>query len=138
MKKIIITSAVTVVLGLLIAFGPHYLFKVCFTGCCSMPWCVYSAYAETGVGLFIAATGLCMLVFTDRKTHLGMAVGIFLGGVVSLLIPHALIGGCGGMAMDCNRVAFPALTVIGTVVMVFSAFIIAVYAIPAKVRERQA
>jgi len=131
MKKSYIASAVVVVLGALIAFGPHFLFKVCFSGCCGNV-CNFSAYAETGVGLFIAAMGLCMTVYSDPKIHQGLLLGIFFAGVVSLLIPHAIIGGCGGMTMDCRRVAFPALTVEGTLVIVTSAFLLAVHLIPGK------
>jgi len=131
MKKNYITSAIPVILGLLIAFGPHYIFKVCPSGCCAN-LCNYSAHAETGAGLIIAALGLCMMIYTDPKVRLGMVLGIFFAGIVSLLIPHALIGGCAGMAMNCRRVTFPILTFIGALVLVYSAFVAAVYLIPGK------
>jgi hypothetical protein len=125
MKKSVIFGAVVIALGLLIGLGPQFLFKVCEAGCCGN-LCNISAQAETGVGLFIIALGVCLMVYTDPKTQLGLFIGIFLAGIVALAIPHALIGGCGGMTMDCRRVAFPALTIESTVLLVFSAIMMAV------------
>jgi hypothetical protein len=124
MKKNIIISAVVIALGLLIGLGPQFLFKVCEAGCCGN-LCNISAQAEIGVGLFIIAVGICLIVYTDPKTQLGLLIGTFLTGIVALAVPHALIGGCGGMTMDCRRVAFPALTVESVILLVFSAVAIA-------------
>jgi len=131
MKKSYIVSAITTILGLFIALGPHLLFKVCFSGCCGNV-CNFTAFAEVGVGLFIAAAGLVLAVYSDPKIQIGLLLGVFFAGIISLLIPHALIGGCGGMTMDCRRVAFPALTVEGALVVAFSSFMLAVHLIPGK------
>ena len=164
MKKAIISGAIVIVLGLLIALGPQFLFKVC----APMPvteeaesvtehsadaesaaeqsaeapdnadpprvvsyaysHCHWSAQAEIGLGLLIVALGGCMLVFTDRKTHLGLLIGIALASIIALAVPHFLIGGCRNIAMKCHRVAFPALTVESAVLLVFSAIMITVIA----------
>jgi len=127
MKKIIIISAVIIALGLLIALGPQFLFKVCLHEGDSFPRCHWSARAEIGIGFLIAALGVCMIVFTETKTRLGLSIGVFLSGIIALSIPHALIGGCGMMAMQCRKVAFPALTVESVVLLVFSAVIVVIY-----------
>jgi hypothetical protein len=154
MKKAVISGAAVLVLGLLIALGPQFLFKVCGqtmaaaaagemadccavpeeSGCCapaasSLPVCHWSARAEIGIGLLIAALGACMIVFTDPKTQLGLLIGVFMASLVALAIPHALIGGCGSMAMKCRRVAFPALTVESVILLIFSAVMVVVVAI---------
>jgi len=126
MKRSIIFGSVVIVLGLLIALGPRFLFKVCAHGENGYPHCHWSAQAELGMGFLIAALGICMIVFTDHKTHLGLLIGIFLTGIIALFIPHALIGGCGMMTMQCRKVAFPAITAESVVLLVFSA-VIAVY-----------
>ena len=120
MKKSVIFGSVVIVLGLLIALGPQFLFKVCSHDD-SYLRCYWSAQAEIGLGLLIAALGFCMIVFADPKTHMGLLIGIFLAGIIALFIPHALIGGCGMMTMQCRKVAFPALTVESIVLLVFSA-----------------
>jgi hypothetical protein len=149
MNKTVIISAVVMALGLLIALGPQFLFKVCDPNmsssanadaddccaepaqndCCgtaasSLPICHWSARAEIGIGLLIVALGACMIVFTDPKTHLGLLIGTFLASIVALGIPHSLIGGCATMTMRCRRVAFPALTIESIVLLVFSAIMI--------------
>jgi len=124
MKKVIISGAVITVLGLLIAFGPQFLFKVCSTSCSccgDIPTCHWTARAEIGIGLLIAALGLCCIVINDSKVQLGLMIGIFFSGIIAIAIPHALIGGCGMKTMACHRVAFPALTIIGGVLLAGSA-----------------
>jgi hypothetical protein len=153
MKKAIITGSAAIVLGLLIALGPQFLFKVCSqtmasgaggetadccavpeeSGCCasatsSVPVCHWSARAEVGIGLLIAALGACMIVFTDSKTQLGLLIGVFMASLVALAIPHTLIGGCGSMAMACRRVAFPALTVESVILLIISAIMVVIIA----------
>jgi len=151
MKKAIISGTIVMVLGLLIALGPKFLFKVCNSNmastestedccvkpeqssCCgpsasSLPVCNWSARAEIGMGLLIAALGACMLVFPDQKTHLGLLIGIFFSSIIALGIPNFLIGGCAAMTMRCHKVAFPALTIESAVLLVFSAILITIIA----------
>jgi hypothetical protein len=118
MKNRIISGAVTVVLGLLIAFGPQFIFKVCSFVEDNFPRCHWSAQAEIGMGMIIAALGVCLIVLDEEKTRLGLTIGILLADIIVLFIPHKLIGGCGMMTMDCRRVAFPALSLIGGLLLV--------------------
>jgi uncharacterized membrane protein len=129
MKKEIIFGVIVILLGLFIALGPQFLFKVCGHGEESMPHCHWSAQAEIGMGLLIVALGACMLVFIDPKTHLGLIIGVFMASLIALAIPHFLIGGCGMMSMQCRKIAFPALTVESIVLLLFSAVMITLNAI---------
>jgi hypothetical protein len=135
MKKVIIFGSVVIVLGLLIALGPQYLFKVCAHGEGSFPLCHWSARAEIGIGLLIACLGACMLVFTDPKTHLGLAIGTFLAGIIALALPLMLIGGCGMATMQCRKVAFPALTAESIALLVFSAIMVIVITLQKPVQK---
>jgi hypothetical protein len=110
---------------LFIVLVPQFLFKLCGHSESGYPHCHWTGQAELGIGFLIAALGVCMIVFRDPKTHTGLAIGIFLAGIIALAIPHTLIGGCGMMTMQCRKVAFPALTVEGIVLLVFSAVMIA-------------
>jgi len=137
MKKVIISGGIITVLGLFIAFGPQFLFKVCSTSCSccgDIPTCQWTARAEIGIGMLIAALGLCFIVLNDSKTQLGLMIGVFLSGIVALAIPHALIGGCEMKTMACHRVAFPAITVICAVLLIGSA----VYTILTEFRKSPA
>jgi hypothetical protein len=135
MKRGIITDSIVIVLGLLIALGPQFLFKVCAVHDGTFPLCHWTAQAEIGLGMLVTALGFCFIIFSDLNTQLGLAIGIFMTGIIVLGIPHALIGGCAVKTMFCRRVAFPALTIEGVVLLVYSAFLV-VYIEKAKQIKR--
>ena len=125
MKKTVICGSSAVVLGLLIFLGPIHLFKACDTGCCSAyPDCLWTIQAELGMGMAITAMGACILLFNDRKTQLGLAIGIFLTGLFTLLNMHVIMRGCASLDMPCHRVTFPALTAITSLLLAGSAVFI--------------
>ncbi|MDR2178011.1 MAG: DUF4418 family protein [Treponema sp.] len=120
MKNRIISGGVTAALGLLIALGPQFLFKVCPVGDMIMK-CHWSAQAEIGVGALIAILGIALTVFANHNIRLGLTIGIFLSGALALLVPHGLIGGCAMHSMACRKIAFPAITVISILLLTGSA-----------------
>jgi len=117
MKKRII-GIVFIALGLLLALGPQFLFKVCEPMGDMIMKCHWSARAEIGVGALIAALGIALIIFTCTRIRLGLVIGIFLSGINALLIPYALIGGCTMHTMPCRKIAFPAITVISILVII--------------------
>jgi len=123
-KKNLLCGAVVIVLGLLIALGPEFLFKVCSAHGSTFHLCHWSARAELGIGMLIAALGICLIVFSDLKTQLGLYIGIFFSSIIALSIPNALIGGCNIKTMACRRVAFPAITIISIIALVFSVIMV--------------
>jgi hypothetical protein len=124
MKNRIISGGGAIVLGLLIALGPQFLFKVCPVGDMIMK-CHWSAQAEIGVGALIAALGIALIVFAGPKTRLGLTIGIFLAAVLALLIPHTLIGGCVNHTMPCRKISFPAITAISILLLITAALNVA-------------
>lgn len=121
MKKNILSGVVVIIFGLLIALGPQLLFKVCAHGEGGFPLCHWSARAETGIGLLIAALGICLIIFPDPQTRRGLFIGIFFAGIVALFVPHTLIGGCAAETMACRKTAFPAITAESALLIIFSA-----------------
>ena len=114
MKRIIGIGIITV--GILLALGPQFLFKVCDTDPNIMR-CHWTAQAEIGIGGIIALLGIAMFIFADIKIRLGLSIGILLSGICALLVPHVLIGGCSTASMACNTTAFPAITVISILLL---------------------
>jgi hypothetical protein len=109
---------VIIILGLLVILGPQFLFKVCNATEENFPRCYWSARAEIGIGIIITALGICTLLFLDEaRIGLGLSIGIFFTGIVALLIPYTLIGGCTMMSMRCQRIAFPFLRIICIVLL---------------------
>jgi hypothetical protein len=122
MKNRIVSGGAAISLGLRIALGPQFLFKVCPVVNGRIMKCHWSAQAETGVGALIVALGIALIVFASPKTRLGLSIGIFLSAVLALLVPHALIGGCAMHFMPCRIITFPAITVISILLLIMAAF----------------
>jgi hypothetical protein len=122
MKNRIISGGAAIIAGLLIALGPRFLFKVCPVVGDMFMKCHWSAQAEIGVGAVIAALGIALVIFSNPQTRLGLTIGIFLSGILALLIPHALIGGCSVHSMACRKITFPAITVISILLLAGMAF----------------
>ena len=72
------------------------------------------------MGALIAMLGLAVIMFGEPKTRQGLNIGVFFAAIMVLCIPHALIGGCGMMSMACRKTAFPAITLIGAVLLLYS------------------
>jgi hypothetical protein len=118
MKNRIITGVAAIVAGLLIALGPQYMFRLCpQTADGHWMTCHYTGNAEIGVGLLIAVLGAALLLFSSPRTRLGLSLALALTGVLALLLPTVLIGGCMMETMACRRVTFPALTVLSSLVL---------------------
>jgi hypothetical protein len=122
MKIRIIGGVAAIVLGLLISLGPQFLFKVCEPMGENFMNCHWTAQAEIGVGALIAALGIALTLFASPKTRLGLVIGILLSGILALLIPHILIGGCSMPSMPCRKIAFPAITVISILLLISGLF----------------
>ncbi|GHT51212.1 hypothetical protein FACS1894102_7110 [Spirochaetia bacterium] len=119
MKKRIISGGV-ILFGLLIVLGPHFLFKACDIDEENIPRCYWSVQSEIGIGMIITMLGICFIIFADSRTRFGLTIGIFFASIVALLIPNVLIGGCGMMSMACRRVAFPFLSIVSIMALLWS------------------
>jgi hypothetical protein len=123
MKNRIISGGAVIISGLLIALGPQFLFKVCPVVDGMYMRCHWTAQAEIGIGgPLIAALGIALIFSASSKIRLGLTIGIFLSGVLALLIPHVLIGGCPMHGMPCRKITFPAITVISILLLAGMAF----------------
>jgi hypothetical protein len=75
--------------------------------------CHWTAQAEIGVGMLIALLGFLLICCPVKDIRLGITAGMCGAGILALLFPHVLIGGCQAESMACNTTAFPILSVLG-------------------------
>jgi len=121
MKKRITVGTLFIILGLLISFGPSTIFAVCGPmddG--KFMKCHWTARAELGIGLGIVLLAVLSIVFASKEVRAGLLLGIATLSLISVLIPTALIGVCGGEHMQCNALTRPALLVIGVISIVIA------------------
>jgi len=121
MKNTIIFCILIIITGLVIALGPQYIFKGCPAGCCGgNTICHWSIKLMLAVGMIVTALGAFCFVYSDPKIQLGMTIGIFLTGIISLLALHVIIGGCEIKSMNCNLIVIPILTGLSILAIIIS------------------
>ena len=111
MKNRILISVLFFIIGALIAIGPFTLFKVCDASEMIMK-CHWSARAEIGIGIIIAAAGVFYFFLKDWQARLVISGLSLVVSIVAILIPAVLIGGCGNKMMACRSLSFPSLYLI--------------------------
>ncbi|MDR2105639.1 MAG: DUF4418 family protein [Deferribacteraceae bacterium] len=120
MKNRIISGVAGVVGGGLLSLGPQYIFRVCgLIPDGAIMRCHWSAQAEIGVGGLIFALSIFLFVSKNPVSRSAYSVSIALTGVLALLIPNYLLGGCMHPEMACRTTAFPAITVISILIILF-------------------
>lgn len=96
----------TIVVGVLLAAGPQFLFKVCPVGDKPMK-CFYTAKALIAVGVILAVVGALQLLAKQAESKRLLAITGAVVCVMSILFPTVLIGRCMKPDMACNVLTFP-------------------------------
>ena len=117
-----IAAAGTILVGLLLALGPQFLFRPCPTTEKVMK-CFWSCRALIVVGCVAALVGLLLLAARSAETRKALNVVAFALFLGAILIPTVVIGGCVKEDMACKLVTFPithSLSVVGLVLQIVS------------------
>lgn len=129
MGRVKFLAVLLLVLGVLIAVTPRYIFPVCeYKGLRMMTQgggytpmrCFYTGRAELGLGLLTVLLSIFLLLSTQRETQIYLSLSLALVFSLSLLIPFWLIGICQGPTMPCRVGTWPALLLEGGFGLVFS------------------
>ncbi len=121
MKNRLLSGITVALLGLLIALVPVCIFPTCskaietLAGGTVPMRCFWSGQAEIGIGLLILCGGVLLSVFKSPLTRMGVSWMLALTGVLGLLIPTLLIGGCEMATMPCRMTTFPAIIVLSLI-----------------------
>ncbi|MEY8352695.1 DUF4418 family protein [Lachnospiraceae bacterium 54-53] len=127
MKSRFISGIAVAVSGLLIVLVPVCIFPTCSgvietaAGGTVPMKCFWSGRAEMGVGFLILCSGILLLFFQSPLVRLGISIMTALAGLLGILIPSLLIGGCEMSTMACRMGTFPAVTLLGVLTVVFGA-----------------
>lgn len=129
MGRVKFLAVLLLVLGVLIAVTPRYIFPVCeYKGLRIMTQgggytpmrCFYTGRAELGLGLLTVLLSIFLLLSTQRETQIYLSLSLALVFSLSLLIPSWLIGICQSPTMSCRVGTWPALLLEGGFGLVFS------------------
>ncbi|MBZ9634749.1 DUF4418 family protein [Clostridium sp. FP1] len=121
MKKSVIYGISFIIIGALLAIGPHTLFAVCPKGEKIMK-CWWSAQAEISIGIMLIVAGITILSFKSEEIQFGICIMTTALGVMAILIPSVLIGGCMKKTMMCQSMTFPCIYIIGGLTTAASIF----------------
>lgn len=111
-------------LGILIAIVPQFIFPVCdgsietASGKQVPMRCHWTAVAELGTGALIAIGGILLLMVKEPGTQLGISLMTLFSAVLALLFPVWLIGVCPSPLMPCHAGTLPALVLLSLFTMV--------------------
>lgn len=117
MKNRLLSGIAVAVLGLLTALVPVCIFRTCpkvietAAGGTVPMKCFWSGQAEIGIGLLVLCGGMLFVVFKSPLTRMGISMMTALTGILGILVPTALIGGCEMVTMTCQMTTFPALII---------------------------
>lgn len=145
-NRIFILAGIFVILGLLIAITPWYLFPICGAGSSSAASsgmtmgtesshqmamtsgthmkCWYTGEAETGVGAILVLTGLALLVLQRRVPQKVFGILAIILGIGTVLIPTIIIGVCKAPDAPCRTGTLPALVLFGILTLITGLYLV--------------
>ena len=124
MKTNRLTSGLcTIVTGLLLAFGPWFLFRTCGADVKVMK-CFWSCKAELALGILFVILGIFTVTMKDGEDIRRMSAMSVAMSVTAVCIPAFIIGGCMKPDMACRVSTFPSIYVISAINSIVQAVII--------------
>ncbi|HEX3077164.1 MAG TPA: DUF4418 family protein [Lachnospiraceae bacterium] len=120
-KKKFILPIIYLIAAILYIFGPLSIFKICEAGDHPMK-CYWSSKAEIGVALILVVVAVLYYFSKTTREKTVLAILATALGIVAILIPSVLIGGCGMKTMPCQKSTFPAYYVTSAILIVISIF----------------
>jgi hypothetical protein len=114
-----ITSILYVLASILLVVGPQTIFKVCKLE--EIPKkCYWSARAEIGIAIILVIIAVLYFLAKTIRGKVFIAIVAIVNGIVAILIPSFLIGGCEMKTMPCQSRTFPAFYDISAALIIFS------------------
>lgn len=119
MKNKIITTILLLITALYYIAGPYTIFKVCEVGEKPM-LCHWSTRAVSGLALFIIITAALYFFTQTSRERILLSISAATVGVIVILIPSVLLGGCSMKTMACQSTGFPGIYMVSVILILLS------------------
>ena len=117
-----ITGILLLIVGLIQALGLKFVFGACGPKE-DGKWmrCHYTETVGIAIGILVVFVGI-VYIATSSKALIGAGLSLALipVGIISILLPHKLIGVCMKETMKCVAVTSPAITVLGAIIVIIA------------------
>ncbi|MDO5718455.1 MAG: DUF4418 family protein [Tissierellia bacterium] len=118
-NKKMIFSILFVIIGILILVTPNHLAPVCGPKPDGhFMKCHWMGQALIGQGIFIVITGIIFGLVKNESINLGISISNIIVGIITILLPLYLIGGCKMPTMSCNTHTKPTVLVLAAVYII--------------------
>ncbi len=125
-QKQILLSSLLIILGILVIFGPIYLFPVCQykgmmievkKGGFAPMKCTYTARAEIILGILTIVIALMLMIARESESRRLLNILFLILGVLVILVPTWIIGICMSPTMPCRYGTLPFLELMGGLII---------------------
>lgn len=144
-NRILAIAGILILLGILVAVTPWYIFPVCEvkgtsddsmadmkmgsdSSMATSPGthmkCWYTAEAETGVGALIILMGILLIVLPSRISEKVTGILSVILGIVTISIPTFVIGVCNSPSAPCRIGTLPALILLGFLTVIAGMYLL--------------
>lgn len=111
-------GSITVAFGTIVSLLSFVLLPFCKSMEDMVMRCHYTSIVDGFVGIAIALVGIVYLLLPKAHKTLSYAVTIL--GVLTSLVPTAIVGVCSHPHMHCHSISSPVLQLAGIVIALFS------------------
>ena len=111
-------GSITVVLGTITSLLSFVLLPFCNPMENVVMRCHYTSITDGFVGIAIAFVGIAYLLLP--KAHKALTYAAIVLGVLTSLVPTAIVGVCSHPHMHCHSISSPVLQLVGIVIALFS------------------
>ncbi len=82
--------------------------------------CYWASKAEIGIGVILIVLGVLYQLLEHWQAKIAISILGLTTGIIAILIPSILVGGCANEMMVCRSFSFPAIYLISIVAIIVS------------------
>ena len=106
--------------AVILTVGSFTFFRACDSAEGRHMACHWAQNTITLIGIVLTVQALLRILIPDKKTKVGLSLGIFLLSIAAIFVPGTVIDLCMMDTMECHTVFRPAVIVVATLSTVIS------------------